>query len=176
MLEPKERIRFAFLQLEFSIKLFCHFERGEVDKDSFDRQTTIRLPGGDLSFPHSAFHTYRDLVLASQNVYSTTLGLSAVALDTALSDGGIRNDPTDLSERGQLRSFIYMVRCAFAHDLMHPKWEARGQYARTYQLNLGAHSLSVDMAALNGRPLELEDFGGMLSYLAMKDAVLAWLP
>lgn len=176
MLEPKERIRFAFLQLEFSIKLFCHFERGEIDKDSFDRQTTIRLPGGDLSFPHSAFHTYHDLVLASQNVYSATLGLSAVALDTALSDAGLKNDPSDLSDRGQLRSFVYMVRCAFAHDLMHPKWEARGPYVRSYDLAIGAHSRSVDVTVLNGRPLELEDFGGMLVYLAIKDAVAGWVP
>jgi hypothetical protein len=36
-------------------------------------------------------------------------------------------------------------------------------------------NLYVDIANLNGHYLELEDFGGILTYIAIKDAVLTWL-
>ena len=172
---PQKRIKWAFLQLEFSIKLYRLFESREIDKESFDREMWVSSPEGRLFFAQSSFNTYEDLILASQNVYSVSLGLSVIALETACVDAGIRNDPLDRTPKGELRSFVYMLRCAFAHDLMFPKWEARSSYARVFNLDLGILSRVVDVAALNGSHLELSDFGGMLTYLAIKDMVLAWL-
>ena len=172
---PEQKLKQAFLQLEFSIKLFRYFERHEINKESFDCHTKIILPDGEWSFPKSSFNTYDDLILASQNVYSSSLGLSAIALDTVCSEAGIANNPDDLSSKGQLRSFVYMLRCAFAHDLMLPKWEARGKYARVYELELNGDKKYIDVISLNGQGLELEDFGGFLAYLAVKEEVLSWL-
>jgi hypothetical protein len=135
---PKKRIEWAFLQLEFSIKLFQYFERKEINQESFDRGILVDSPEGSLLISQSSFNTYEDLILSSQNVYSTSLGLSAIALETACNDAGIRNNPLDQTPKGELRSFIYMLRCAFAHDLMWPRWEARGDYARVFNLSLGS--------------------------------------
>ena len=172
---PQKRIKWAFLQLEFSIKLSRLFENREIDKESFDSEMLVSSPEGRLFFPQSSFNTYEDLILASQNVYSTSLGLSAIALEKAYVDAGILNDPSDRTPKGDLRSFVYMLRCAFAHDLMYPKWKAKSSYARVFNLDLGELSRAVDVAALNGSHLELSDFGGMRTYLAIKDMVLTWL-
>jgi hypothetical protein len=175
MVTPEWRIKQAFLQLEFAIKVMCHFERRDIDKASFDRDTVLRLPEGVLRYPVSSFNTYEDLILAAQNVYSTTLGFSAISLDTAFVRAGVRNDPANVSDRGNLRALVYQVRCAFAHDMMYPKWRIDERYRREMNLTLRGMSRTIDLRPLNGQPFELESIGGMPSWVAIKDEMLAWM-
>jgi len=175
MVEPEWRIQQAFLQLEFAIKTMLYFERGDIDQAAFDSSAIIRLPEGDLRYPDSSFNTYKDLILAAQNLYSTVLGFSAISLEAALVDAGIRNDPADTSPRGDLRTLIYQIRCAFAHDMMYPKWRVDGRYRRQLNANLNGSPFLVDLSALDGQPFELEHVGGMLGYLAVKKEVLEWI-
>ncbi len=67
------------------------------------------------------------------------------------------------------------MRCAFAHDLMHPKWVVRGEFARSYQLILNGTNRDIDLRLLDGAGLELEQIGGMHVYQAMQDEVVTWL-
>ena len=171
-MKPSDRIHQAFLQLRFAIKLCRHFELGLVPKEVFDCEIEVPLNGGSLRLEAGTFDTYDDLVLAAQNVYSYTLGVCAIALESALLERQFANNPSDLSSQGQLRSFVYQVRNAFAHDAMTPSWSAKGQYARTYDLRTFGIAEPIDLAGLNGQPLELEQFGGMLGFEALRDGVL----
>jgi hypothetical protein len=172
-MKPSDRISQAFLHLHFCVKLVCYFELGFVRKSDFDKATKISTARGLLRFEANAFDTEDDLVLAAQNVYSSALGVCAIALESALQDGGIPNDPTDVSASGQLRSFVYQVRNAFAHDAMTPCWSAKGQYLRTYDLRPFGITEPMDLRVLDGQRLELEQFGGMPGFEALRNAVLA---
>ena len=152
------------------MKLFPYFEKGCVRKESFDCE--ILIDEGRLRLEAGIFHSYDDLVLAAQNVYSSTLGVCAIALESALTECGLANNSSDTTAHGQLRSFIYQVRNAFAHDLMTPVWSAKGLYARTYDLRPFGIPEPVDLEALNGQGLELHQFGGVRGFEALRDAVL----
>jgi hypothetical protein len=173
-LKPPYRVRQAFLHLEFSVKLFRYFEMGLVRRADFDRATEVSTAEGPVVFGAGTFNTDHDLVLAAQNSYSSALGVCAIALENALLDHGIRNDPSDDSPRGQLRSFVYQIRNAFAHDAMTPSWSAKGPYRRKYDLRpFGLPR--VDLNVLDGQALELEDFGGMPAFERLRDAVTRWV-
>lgn len=117
---PIDRIDPALLALEFALKVMNYVVLGKINKEDLDCNTLIRLPGGNLSFGKSIFHTYDDLVHASENLYSQALAASAVAMEVALQGAGIPNNLNDRSDRGQVRSLVYMIRSAFAHDLQVP--------------------------------------------------------
>jgi hypothetical protein len=174
-MKPSDRVHQAFLHLQFSIKLLCYVEMGLVRKDEFDCATEIRTPEGLLRFEANAFNTYDDLILAAQNVYSSALGVCAIALESALKDFGVANDPNDSSPKGQLRTFVYQVRNAFAHDAMTPSWSAKGPYRRTYDLRTFGIAEPVNLEALDGQTLELDQFGGMRGFEGLRDAVLNWV-
>ena len=172
---PIDRIDQALLALEFAIKVMNYVSLGKINKDDFDCDTLIHLPGGNLSFGQSTFHTYDDLVHASENLYSQALAASAVAMEAALQGAGIRNDPNDRSDRGQVRSLVYMIRSAFAHDLQVPMWSVRGPYAQQIRVRFGRHDLQVDLSALDGQLLVLEHFGGPLVFWDLMHEVRSWI-
>jgi hypothetical protein len=172
---PKQRIDQAFLQLEFSVKLLVYCELGYLTKDRFDTEVAILLKEKNLIFSASSFHTTGDLVLAAQNNYAITFGFCAVALETALTDAGISNAPTDRSIKGQLRSLVYQIRNAFAHDLMTPVWRAKPAYRQTYTIRSRGTEHAVDLMALDGKPFDVEDLGGIHAFYAMKEQVCGWL-
>ncbi|MBX3334435.1 MAG: hypothetical protein KF876_09935 [Nitrospira sp.] len=172
---PIDRIDQALLSLEFAIKLMNYVALGKINKEDLDCGTLVHLPGGNLSFGKSTFHTYDDLIHASENLYSQALAASAVAMETALQGAGIPNNPNDRSDRGRVRSLVYMIRSAFAHDLQVPTWEVRGPYAQKMPVRFGRHDFYIDMKTLDGQPLSLEHFGGPVVFWDLMHEVRAWI-
>jgi hypothetical protein len=172
---PIDRIDQAILSLEFAIKVMNYVALGKINKEDLDSDMLIRLPGGNLGLGQSTFHTYDDLIHASENLYSQALAASAVAMEVALQGAGIPNNPNDRSDRGQVRSLIYMIRSAFAHDLQVPTWNVRGPYAQQMRVRFGLHVFHVDMRALDGQSLSLEHFGGPLVFWDLMHEVRAWV-
>jgi hypothetical protein len=165
-----EKIDQAFLQLSFSIKIMAYIELGRVSKDDLDQEMHVRLPRKDLILKKDMFNTPDDIILAAQNAYVITLGFSAIALDTILDESGFTRAAAPDNVR-DLRDLIYMVRCAFAHDMMHPQWVARGPFARTLRVYLPHWTIVVDAAALNGKVFDLDQIGGAGAYFEMKDRI-----
>ncbi len=75
-----------------------------------------------------------------------------------------------------------MLRCAFAHNIMDPKWEVKKKYAKTYtieipenlgvsQLNLKAlseyHIFSFNFEKLNNLQLEFSHFKGIYGLISL---------
>lgn len=170
-MNPIERIDQAFLQLEFAIKLMNYVELGRLNKDEFDLYTLIKLERKNIRFGDNTFHTYKELKNAAINNYLITLGMSVITLETSLQDAGIYNDLYDFSSKGQLRALVYMIRCAFAHDMMTPCWKVDSRYQRIIELNLGGGKISIDLCKLNGMAFEDSHIGGIETYYEIKNAV-----
>ncbi|MCX6543528.1 MAG: hypothetical protein NTV05_03840 [Acidobacteria bacterium] len=167
----QEMIEQAFLQLVFAIKLLTYTELGKIDKAEFDGDVLIKLSKRNLPFPAGTFRSDDDIVLAAQNNFCITLGFTAIVLDEALNRAGSVRELDEASPHRDLRTLVYMVRCAFAHDMMNPRWEARGPFARQLCVLLPSGPLRVDTAALNGRAFDHAAIGGMETYFEIRNEV-----
>jgi len=170
-MNPTVKIEQAFLQLEFALKLTTYIELGKVDKASLDAALVVELESGNIHFPGGAFHSYDDIILAAQNNFFLTFGFTAVVLDHVLSEAGFAADLPVSSPHRDLRALVYMIRCAFAHDMMHPRWKARGPFTRGLSVRLPSGPLLVDIKTLNLQPLDVDQIGGMARYLELRDEV-----
>ncbi len=159
----------AFKQLEFAIKLMCYCELGELDKDKFDTDLTILLGEENLGFPDGSFQSDQEVVTASQINVSICFGVSAMQLNAAFEAAKIEPNPNSRDPIDELRTLVYMVRCAFAHNPAKPCWEARGDYARNCQLNLGESDLPIDMAALHGSDFDYAHLGGFANWYKIRE-------
>jgi hypothetical protein len=171
-----EKIDQAFLQFAFAIKLLMYFELDKVDKNQFDTDTTIELKRKNINLKNNLFHTNGDLKNAAINNLNITLGATAIILDESLTSAGILNSHADTSEQGQLRTLIYMIRCAYAHNMIEPRWEVRGKYIRTLKYSVFREVFEVNLNELNGKPFDMEQIGGHDVYIQIKDRLITLLP
>ena len=159
----------AFKQLEFAIKLMCYCERGDLDKKKFDSDVTIQLDEENVEFPDGSFQSDQEVVTASHINVSICFGVSAIVMDAAFELAKIGRNPNSRDPKDELRTLVYMVRCAFAHNPAKPCWEARGDFARNIQLNLGENGLSIDMVALHGNDFDYSHIGGFANWYAIRE-------
>jgi hypothetical protein len=167
-----ESVEQAFLQLTFAIKLLTYIELGRIQKAEFDGDVLILLKRRNLRFREQTFRSDNDLVSAAQNNYTLTLGFTSIVLESAMTAAGMPADLPTSSPHRDLRALVYMIRCAFAHDMMHPRWEARGPFARVLDVDLPSERLRVEVEALNGQPFDPIQIGGIEAYFEIKDAVI----
>jgi len=166
-----KNINQAFLYLEFTIKLLYYMERRTIDKDEFDTNIVITGKKRNILFNDSAFNTYDDLILGAENCVLIAVGFTSIVLDTSLRSIGKKPDPNDRSSDGMLRSLIYMIRCAYAHDMMYPKWAVRGNYAQTLEIQLQSDMLRLDLSKKHKQLFNIEDIGGYENYFEIKDLI-----
>ena len=162
----------AFKQLEFAIKLMLYCERGDLDKEKFDSEVTILLDEENIVFPEGSFQSDQEVFTASQINVVICFGVSAIVLDAAFEAAKIECNPNSRDPKDELRTLVYMVRCAFAHNPAKPCWEARGNFARKFQLNLGESDLSMDMVALNGNDFDYSHIGGFANWYKIREMTI----
>jgi hypothetical protein len=88
---------------------------------------------------------------------------------------GMKPAPDAAGNDGQLRTLIFMVRCAYAHRLGTPRWEVRGKYRRTLNVNLGSAAISLDLRALHGQDFDVGQLGGYANWYRIREAALRLL-
>jgi hypothetical protein len=165
-------VEYAFLHLEFAIKLMCYCESGHLDIGKFDTDVTILLDKGNVGFPQGNFATPESVVHAAQANVGVAFGVSAVALDSLFEAAGIPKQIKSRAPIDELRTFVYMVRCAFAHNFADPRWQASGpDFARLFALNLGSSVVLVDLSSLHGQSFEYTQMGGFAQWFSIKKAV-----
>lgn len=165
----------AFQVLEFAIKLLCHCELGHLDRASFDADVLLRFPNENLDFPSGTFDSNESVVLAAKLNVSICFGVTALALNAAYDEAGITNRPTSRDPSDELRTLVYMVRCAFAHNPANPCWNAKGDFARVLTLSVCDPALNIDLAALHNRPFDYADIGGFPNWMKIRVASEAQL-
>lgn len=171
--EAIEDIEIAFRQLEFTIRLLSFCELGGIDPKAFDDHHIVKLPEGDLDFPAGIFATGEDMNRAAGTALLTAAGATALALDSGFAAAGIAQDPNANDPVGMLRCLVFMVRCAYAHNIASPTWEVRGTFQRSLTLTLDNGPFTIDLRPLHGRPFTTGDIGGYPNWYRIHRASLA---
>ena len=162
----------AFQQLEFAIKLMCYCELGHLDIENFDTDVTILLEKENVGFKTGSFSTKESVARASKIQVGVAFGVSAIILDAAYEAAGIRKNINLRTTQGDLQIFVYMIRCAFAHNMATPIWQARGaDYARAFSLPLETE-IKIDLSSRDGEKFDYAHIGGFAQWFKIKDAVL----
>jgi hypothetical protein len=161
---PLEAIRTAKQFLYWAWFLHEAVERGAIAPETFTNEitegtTTLRWP------PEN--RTPAALARWSWNTVLAAMSISAIAADRALDDTfGPKPHPAGaLSDQDATRVVLYMLRCAYAHDPLNPRWECQGPYGGVFRIN--ALGFEFDTRALNGQPWNIEHVGGPLGYFKL---------
>lgn len=169
-------VEYAFKHLEFAIRLMCYCEQGHLNLAEFDTNVTILLPRKNVTFPTGSFPTQDSVIPPAQAMVSMAFGVSAMVLEATFDVASKRRVPTSRSPDDELRTLIYMVRCAFAHNPAMPTWKACGKdYARDLTLELGSERISIDLSKLHGRTFDYEHIGGLANWFKIRVAAEALL-
>ncbi|HMN15112.1 MAG TPA: hypothetical protein PKD55_22565 [Bellilinea sp.] len=169
-------VELAFRHLEFTIKLMCYCEGGHLDLETFDADTTILLKTENVGFPTKNFSSFEAVIPASQALVGMAFGTSAMVLEAAFEVAGRSRKPQSRLPADELRTLIFMVRCAFAHNPALPLWTATGpDYARAISVVLQGAPFSIDLSSLHGQPFDYEHIGGFANWLKIKAESVALL-
>lgn len=152
-------VEYAFKQIEFAYRLMVYCEDGCIDKKKFTMPLTIQNKRDILVFPDRNFQSDEDIALASQINVSVCFGVSAIVLDALFEKAEIKPNPDSPKPIDKLRTLVYMVRCAFAHNFAKPCWKAQGSFKREIHLDLDGSNLSVDMESLDGKEFDYSYLG-----------------
>lgn len=164
-------VNYAFRHLEFAIRLMCYCESGHLDLPNFDTDISILSKSENIGFPSGQFSTIEAIIPATQALVGMAFGTSAMVLDAAFEAAGVKNNPHSSQPSDELRTLVYMVRCAFAHNPALPLWKARGrQYARIISVQAGDISISINLTSLHGQPFEYSHIGGLQNWLRIRTA------
>ena len=168
--EALEDIEIAFRQLEFTIKLLSFCDLGNINPKDFDTDHIIMLEGGSLHFPVGHFSDADSLIRGASISVLLAFSASVLVLDKGFEVIGIKPDPKATDNVGKLRALIYLVRCAQAHGVADPRWEARGRFGRTITVDLDGTPITLDLQAFNGERFHIDQLGGYLNWYRIRDA------
>jgi hypothetical protein len=159
-----EEIHIAISHFVFTIKLLSYCEGGNLNPKDFDTDHIVRLQGGTLRFPTGAFNDTKSLIHEANIGVLIAFSASVLALDKGFEVAGIKSDAEAKDNIGRLRTLIYMLRCAEAHGIADPHWEARGNFARSFRVDLDGTQISLDFKALHGQRFHIDQLGGYVNW------------
>lgn len=148
-------------------------EQNRIQTTNFVKNLFIKDEfGKEISKLEQNFNT-NDLNDYAFNLMIMSLGTLCICMDTALKDHfgshSSKNLSTSIKDTWDL---IYMIRCAFAHDPLVPKWNiTKNVYKRMFsipQLNL-----NVDLSILDGQELTMGNLGGLEGILKLSEFVMS---
>jgi hypothetical protein len=160
----------AFRHLEFAIKLMCYAEHDHIDREKFDTEITLLLERENIIFPANTFQSLDSIVLAAQANVGILFDISAIVLDAAFEAAGINRKPESNTPDDLLRTLVYMVRSAFAHNPAMPCWKVRGSYLRTLTLQLEDEAICIPLPELHGNAFEYKHIGGLANWYRIRRA------
>ncbi len=173
--EVLQDIDLAFRQLEFSIRLLSYCGLGKLKPEEFDDDHFVQLQDGDLHFPAGTFAKAEAIHDCASIGVLIAAGVTALVLNRGFDEIGMAPDPASNDALVRLRTFVYMVRNAYAHDIAAPRWEVRGQFLRQLTVDLNGGNLTVDLTALHGTPFSMEQIAGYSGWYRVRSAVVARL-
>ncbi|HHL34179.1 MAG TPA: hypothetical protein ENJ30_07435 [Desulfobulbaceae bacterium] len=148
----------AILHYEFSIRIWDALERGVIPEKVFQEPITISDGEFNLVLNDKHFSSIENQKRAAIAFISDSFGRAVSALSELLSQLlEQQTHPTD--EQKDVRDFIYMIRCAFSHEIGFPKWEVKSPNS-PYMRKMNVLGNTYDMAKLNGEIFEYHHAGG----------------
>lgn len=168
--EALEDIDIAFKQLEFTIKLLSFCDSGKINPEDFDTDHLVMLEGGSLSLPARHFRNTDSLVRAARISVLLAFSASVLVLDKGFEVIGMEPNPESNDNVVKLRTLIYMVRCAQAHGIAEPIWEAHGKFARDLTVDLYGSTISLNLQTLSGKAFNIDQLGGYQNWYLIRSA------
>lgn len=156
MVVPNEKelnMQRSFWHFEMAIRLWNAIDLKKIPDEIFRESIIIEDGGGILVLDDALFKTQEARLSAIQALVGDAFGRTASALSEYVD---FLNPEKPTEQQKDLRDFIYMIRCAFSHEIGAPQWEVRGPYKRS----LSIEGISYDMDELNGNEFAYEDVGG----------------
>jgi hypothetical protein len=170
-----EEIQIAIRYFVFTIKLLSYCEGGKLNPKDFDTYHIVRLQGGTLRFPTGQFSDTVSLIREANIGVLIAFSASVFALDKGFEVAVIKPDAEAKENLGRLRTLIYMIRCAEAHGIADPHWEVRGNFARSFSVDLEGTQISLDLKALHGQRFHIDQLGGYVNWCRICAASLEHL-
>jgi hypothetical protein len=160
----------AFTNLEFAIKLMCYVELGHIDHGKFDTDVTILLETENVGFSANKFESLESLISVAQAQVGVAFGVTAIVLDAAFEVAGIKRHPESMAPNDLLRTLVFMVRSAFAHNPAAPCWEVRGPYLdlRALTVQLEGETITVQLSQLHGSAFDYAHIGGLANWCRVR--------
>ena len=169
-------IRAAIDTFIFNVFLSDAIWEGRINPSSCRDQAIIDVGQHGLSFKRN--FSSDDLKLFGQNNVLMSLGIAAIATDTAMDAVFTKtNKPHGITDLGAARVIMFQIRCAFAHDPLSPVWKPdvdryKHNYCLTVNVPLDSGELqprTIDFypPSLAGKHLSALDFGGLGGYMAL---------
>ena len=172
---PKEQVNNAVNVFGLCVNLQEAILSGRIAPETFRKSVKIDTGGKGVTIRNN--YTQEALRVQSKNLLFTALGTTAIVIDTALDAVLGSKKPADTSQVGSARAIIYMLRCAFAHDMAFPVWSCKNKYQLQYTVNLPQLGRIVfDAKALNGQNLKLEHIGGLEAYVELIEFCKGLIP
>jgi len=169
---PKERILTAQTFFDVAVRLGNSVREGSVTPHMLKKPINIITGGPGLQLGPKEY-TPQQLMEVMENFVFTAMGITAMAADQALDEALGAKNPDDVSQTGSLRAIIYMLRCAFAHDIAEVTWCCASKYQREYSVLLPhAGLIKFNGATVNGQYVMPQHIGGLEAYVEMLDLAL----
>lgn len=168
-----EQVQQAFLHLCWAIKLSSYLRDCPPDnKVYFDKPLPCADPSGTFDLPGNQFDTINDILLGAENSILISVGAFFIALDTALEQAGFKHRKPPQNSFGELRTLIYLCRCAYAHNVLAPQWDVRQEYRRKLAIKLPGITLDIDLTQLAGVQFDIKQIGGYSELFKIKDYII----
>jgi len=131
---PKQQLINAVNVFGLCVNIHEAISEHRIIPDTFKK--SVRIDTGGKSVTIQSNYTHEALRIQSKNLLFMALGTTAIVIDTALDAVFGSKNPSDTSQIGAARAIIYMLRCAFAHDMAFPVWSCKTKYQMQYAINL----------------------------------------
>ncbi len=167
-MKPGEEIRLVKENLAFAVSLWEAASTGRVPPEPIlrpqpDYPQVARPPGVPRQTPAEAT---AELSRAAANQMRGAFAVSAMQAQRSM-EGAFPGEPIheEWPELRTARSAVYLIGIAVQHSILQPVWECPVPYRRLFHIRRLGFTLNA--AALEGRPLSWDDFGGLRRYLAL---------
>ena len=165
-----DQIDACFKQFDFSIKLWQYIKEGHIDLARFDDDLTVQSTNRSYQLKKGTFRTNQMLVDVSRNIIGVSFGAAAITLSRAIEKTGWKPPLKYDSEKDQLASLMYMVRCCFAHDFANPKW----CISRSNRRRLSIDGIEIDLHDKHGVDFDYSHIGGAENLRRFLDLAYDW--
>lgn len=168
-MQPLECIIEAYVIFNLAFKFVkkCDPQQPQITPEMFRNSLPIKTGGRGVVIPEENF-SQQVLEGRARNLLQSALGTLLITIDEAADEIWGSKNSKAVDDLGKARNILYMLRCAYAHGPVEPKWVIKKVYQEQIQLNLpGEIAINFRADLLNGQPFVLDDIGGLEGLVAL---------
>lgn len=109
------------------------------------------------------------------NLLNANISAFWIAIDESFDKVFGNKNPDSKSSTDDFRAIVYILRCAFAHEISKPTWNIKPKYQKIYTLAIPLEFTNglieqfyFDFSVLNGERVKTQDFKHLPGLIALK--------